>query len=91
MRVVYFEEATGTVVLNFMFLPTFIGQNPIIQKELRRELSALFAKRPATPALMDEIHRWVITWLSSKFSQIPGLEKYLKAIEEVQDADTSTG
>ena len=90
MRVVHFEEATKTVVLNFMFLPTFIGQNPIVQKELKVELERLFAGKPATPALMDEIHHWVITWLKNKF-QITGLENYLQAIEEVQDADTTTG
>ena len=90
MRVVYFEEATQTVVLNFMFLPTFIGQNPIVQKELKVEMAKLFAGRTVTPALMDEIHLWIIQWLKDKF-QIPGLEKYLRAIEEVQDADTPTG
>lgn len=87
MRVVHFEEETGTVVLNFMFLPTFIGQNPIVQKELKVELAKLFEGKPVTPALMDEIHCWIIQWLNDKF-QISGLEKYLKAIEEVQDADT---
>jgi len=90
VRVVYLEEATGTVVLNFMFLPTFIGQNPIVQKELKREMNALFVGRPATPALMDEIHHWIIQWLHGKF-QITGLDKYLQAIEEVQDADTTAG
>jgi hypothetical protein len=87
VRVVYFEEATQTVVLNFMFLPTFIGQNPIVQKELKVEMTKLFAGRPATPELMDEIHCWIIQWLRGKFP-IVGLEKYLQAIEEVQDADT---
>ena len=87
MRVVYFEEATGTLVLNFMFLPTFIGQNPIIQKELKLDLSKRFSAKNVTPALMDEIHCWIIQWLKDKF-KIPGLEKYLQAIEEVQDADT---
>jgi hypothetical protein len=87
MRVVNFEEATGTLELNFMFLPTFIGQNPIVQKELKLDLSKRFSAKSVTPALMDEIHRWIIQWLKDKF-QIAGLEKYLQAIEEVQDADT---
>ena len=86
MRVVQFDEVTGTLNLNFMFLPTFIGQNPIVQKELKVELSNRFAMKAATPALLDEIHCWIIQWFKDKF-QIPGLEKYLRAIEEVQDAD----
>jgi len=90
VRVVHFEEATQTVVLNFMFLPTFIGQNPIIQKELQAEITKLYAGKPVTPALMDEIHHWIIQWLQGKFS-IPGLDDYLHAIEKVQDADTATG
>ena len=90
MKVIHFEEATKTVVLNFMFLPTFIGQNPIIQKELKVEMTKLFAGRLATPALLDEVHQWVIRWLQDKF-QITGLEDYLRAIEKVQDADTATG
>ena len=90
MRVVYFEEATGTVVLNFMFLPTFIGQNPIIQKELKVEMTKLYAGKSVTPALMDEIHCWIIQWLHDKF-QLTGLAEYLRAIEKVQDADTTTG
>ena len=86
MRVVHFDEATKTVVLNFMFLPTFIGQNPIVQKELKTEMTKLFAGELATEKLMDQIHHWVITWLQAKFN-IPGLDDYLRAIEKVQDAD----
>jgi hypothetical protein len=87
MRVIHFDAAAGRVTLNFMFLPTFIGQNPIIQKELQKELAKMFAGKTVTPALLDEVHTWIIQWLQNKF-QIAGLEKYLQAIEEVQDAGT---
>jgi hypothetical protein len=87
MRVIHFDAAAGRVTLNFMFLPTFIGQNPIIQKELQKELAKMFAGKTVTPGLLDEVHTWIIQWLQNKF-QIAGLEKYLQAIEEVQDAGT---
>ena len=90
MKVVHLDETTGAVVLNYMFLPTFIGQNPVVQKELKTEMSKLFAGKSATPALMSEIHNWVIQWLQGKF-QITGLVEYLQAIENIQDADSTTG
>lgn len=90
MRVVHFDASAGRVTLNFMFLPTFIGQNPIIQKELQKELAKMFAGKTVTPWLLDEVHNWTIQWLKNKF-QITGLDDYLRAIEKVQDADTATG
>ena len=74
----------NAVELNFMWLPTFIGQNPLVLRELRTEMERTFLKQQLTDDTLWEMHYTVIAWLESKFP-FEGLGRYLKAIEEVKD------
>jgi hypothetical protein len=83
VRVVDVAE-DGVIELNFMWLPTFIGQNIPIMQELKRDLEKEFKGKPITEATLCSMHEKVITWLLAKFP-FEGLGKYLHAIEEVKD------
>jgi len=74
----------GAVELNWMWLPTFIGQNYLVMKELEKAWREKFLKAPRTDEQMEVIHQFTIKWLQDKF-KIPGLDVYLKAIENVME------
>lgn len=85
MRVVNPCREDPTVVeLNFMWLPTFIAQNPIILKELKADLERCFLREQLTEETLWAMHHSVIRWLQVKFP-FEGLGDYLHAIEEVKD------
>jgi hypothetical protein len=85
MRVVHKSVDTpGAVDLNFMWLPTFIGQNVVMLRELKRELEKEFLKEQLTEATLWAMHHKIIQWLEAKFP-FEGIGKYLHAIEEVKD------
>ena len=85
MRVVQKDPSYPTVVvLNFMWLPTFIGQNPVILKELQKDLEKDFLREQVTEENLWAMHHKVIAWLEVKFP-FEGISKYLHAIEEVKD------
>ena len=82
MRCITFEN--GKLELNWMWLPTFIGQNYAVMREMEVEWEKRFGDMEllSTPETLDEIHRWAIDWLCEKF-QIPGLKDYLLGMEKV--------
>ncbi len=66
-----------------MWLPTFIGQNTGLQ----RELLAAMAKRfpppwEATTEILDAVHRWACSWLEARL-KIHGLFTYLDSMTAV--------
>ena len=80
MRVIQIAK-DGMFELNYMWLPTFIGQNFYVQKQLGEALDKRFGKTPGTE---DEIEEWTIQWLTDKF-KIPGLADYLKGLHKVME------
>jgi hypothetical protein len=85
MRVVNVNHDDPNVIeLNFMWLPTFIGQNTMILKELRQALGKEFVGKQITEKTLWAMHQRVIQWLEAKFP-FEGVGKYLHAIEEVKD------
>lgn len=81
MRCITFND--GVLELNWMWLPTFIGQNYLIMKELQEEWKKTFGGGIlSTPMVLDQIHRWTLNWICEKFP-IEGLRDYLVGIEKV--------
>lgn len=75
----------GALELNWMWLPTFIGQNYMVLKELERFWKDQYPEGVAnTPEELDKLHDITIDWFSQKF-KLPGLGKYLSAITYVQE------
>jgi len=82
MRLVQVAD-DGAVELNWMWLPTFIGQNHFILKELEHVWNAKFlGKLEPTEKGLDALHEFTLDWLQEKF-KLPGLREYLSAIEKV--------
>ncbi len=75
--------ADGALELNWMWLPTFIGQNYMVMRELEKVWKEKFAgKLQATEEGLREVHEFTLKWLCEKF-KIEGLGAYLRAIENV--------
>lgn len=73
----------GALELNWMWLPTFIGQNFAVCKELASVWKGWYPNGfLATEENLQEIHAKTIEWFSKKFN-IEGLDEYLHAIELV--------
>jgi hypothetical protein len=74
----------GAVELNWMWLPTFIGQNYLVLKELEKIWRQNFNKAPRTNETLDAISDFTVRWLCDKF-KIPGLDKYLEGLKYVME------
>lgn len=86
MRVIQVAD-DGAIELSWMWLPTFIGQNYPVMKELGRAWEEKFSEGVEhTPEGLDEIHDFTIEWLCGKFP-MPGLDKYLSALAHVEEAN----
>ena len=84
MRVVCMQ---GKILeLNYMWLPTFIGQNMWLMGKMQDEWKEVYGKYRGqlmpTAMVLDQMHNWAIEWLCKELP-IPGLEDYLRAIEKV--------
>jgi len=74
----------GALELNWMWLPTFIGQNYPVMRELEKVWRSQFAgKLKLNEEGLREAHEFTLKWLCDKF-KINGLGEYLRAIENVR-------
>lgn len=82
MRIIQEDKHNlGTISVSWMWLPTFIGQNQQLLKEIDRALSKEFPPPlKVDEEKLDEIHRFVIDHICGKL-KIPGLRYYLEALE----------
>ena len=86
MRVIQVAK-DGAIELSWMWLPTFIGQNYPILKELGKAWEQQFPNGVNyTAEGLDEMHEFTIQWLCQKFS-VEGLGDYLRAISHVEESD----
>jgi len=87
MRLVHVSHDDPTVIeLNWMWLPSFIGQNHYLMDMLQRELTQKFGGQAITDEKLDAIHCFVLNWLQAKF-EIEGVREYLSGIARVKQAD----
>lgn len=83
MRVVQ-VASDGALELNWMWLPTFIGQNHMVCKELAGVWREWYPNGfPATEEDLDAIHDRTIDWFEQRFN-IKGLGEYLHAVECIE-------
>lgn len=75
----------GVVELSYMWLPTFIGMNTVLKKEIETLVGPLLVGRPASDDVLDEAHELIVDFLVKKFP-FPGLRDYLDALKFVADA-----
>ena len=82
------KEKPEVVEIAWMWLPTFIGQNTALLKDVDKAISQMFPPPvEATYENLDEMHKFVIAYLCERL-KITNLDKYLKAIWWVGDDQT---
>jgi hypothetical protein len=79
--VVYVGE--GVVEVNWLWLPSCIGINTVIQREIESSLAKSVQGMELTEKSLDDIHTMVVTFLCQRFSHIEGLNLYLDALKFV--------
>lgn len=75
----------GELELNYMMLPTFIGMNATLKKEIELALKPKIEGQPWTDGSLDQAHDLVVDFLVKRFAAIPGLRDYLEALKYVTD------
>lgn len=86
MRVVSIAE-DGVLELNWMWLPTFIGQNHGLQQQLGMAWNEKWPEGFVyTEEMLDEVHRFTVDWFTEKIP-IRGFKEYLEAIRNVVDEE----
>lgn len=73
----------GVVELNYMWLPTWIGMNPTLKKELETELEPMLVGQPLTEELIERAHQHAVAFLVGRHPEFEGLRDYLDAIKFV--------
>jgi len=73
----------GVLELNYMWIPTWLGMNGLLKKELEKELADKIVGLPMDDASLDKIDDMVITTLVEKFPNITGLRNLLRALHYV--------
>lgn len=81
-----FVERTGPgqVSLNYMWLPTFVGMNAALIKEIDEAMTPIFVGQALTEDLLDRAHDRALELLVAKFPMWAGLFDYLEGIKYVE-------
>ncbi len=82
MRLTVQAPGDGVLELNFMWLPTWVGVNHAIKKEIEEKIGATFKGREIDETTLDELDEAIIDLLQKKFPEIQFTE-YLRAIRHV--------
>jgi hypothetical protein len=75
----------GEIELNWTFLPSFIGLNSSLKKEIEDALRADLEGMEWTEATLDKAHGLVVDYLVKKFSAISGLREYLDSLRFISE------
>jgi len=84
------RTADGIIELNYIWLPTWIGMNAKLKKELEDRLKGKIEGMPITEATMDDMNDMVIDELVAINPAVDGLRDYLDGLKYVRYA-TSNG
>ena len=73
----------GQLGLNYMWLPTWIGMNAQLLKELEAAISESIVGKPIYNETLDIAHDLILEELERRFPNNPGLHAYLDGIKFV--------
>jgi hypothetical protein len=82
MRLIVATEP-GTVELNYMWLPTWIGMNSVLKKEIEDAVSPMLVGKELSDEVLEAASEKVMDFLEVKFSGLSGLRDYLDALKFV--------
>jgi hypothetical protein len=83
------REGPGKVGLNFMWLPTFLGMDNNLKKQLEADLGPKLKGKPLDDTTLDFAHDEAVDFICKYHKAIPGLRDYLDAIKFVDDSGKS--
>ena len=75
----------GHIELNYMWLPTFIGMNEHLIREIEGRLGPHLKDQTLDDDLLNRAHNLVVDYVSRKFQHVAGLREYLDDIANVKD------
>lgn len=73
----------GTLALNYMWLPTFIGMNSRLVQEIEAYLAPHIVGQPLDEATLDTADQLVLEFLGKRFPDVLGLPDYLDGLKFV--------
>lgn len=76
---------TGELILNYMWLPTFIGVDVNAKRKLEERVAPTLLGRAFTEELLQEAHELVVQELVLMYPALQGLRDYLDAMKFVQE------
>jgi hypothetical protein len=83
---------SGLVVeLNYMWLPTWIGQNAQFKQKLETDLRSQIEGLELTESNLDKIDRMVLDYIVAQHTHVEGLFDYLDGLKFVRLVDKSGG
>lgn len=74
----------GILELNYMWLPTAIGMNSLLKRELEEALGPKLQGLPLDDAGLDKAHDIVVDFLVQKFPEVNGLERFLDGMKYLE-------
>ena len=77
------RSGPGAVGLNWMWLPTWIGMNALLVREIENAVADSVVGKDLTEETLQYAHEQVMNFLLSKFPEIEGLFEYLDGLKYV--------
>jgi hypothetical protein len=74
----------GVLEVNYMWLPSWIGMNSVLLKELAEHMQKKSVGREFNDDLLDELDTEAIRFLMERFPSIKGLGGYLMGLRGVE-------
>lgn len=74
----------GVIELNYMWLPTFLGMNSVLKREMEAELQKQMTGLLTDAKGLDRAHEIVVEYLQKKFPEIRGLDRFLDAMKYLE-------
>lgn len=84
LAVVPDRDQAGVLELNYSWLPTWIGMNAPLLKEMEEKLKTDMVGQPMSPESLLRLHDRVIDFLEARFPHITGLRDYLEGLKFVE-------
>lgn len=88
MRLVV-ETDPGVVELNWVWLPTWMGQNTVFKRQVEEHVQAWLAQQPQPvkidTKLLNDLDDLIAAYIHKTFPEPKGLMKFLEGLAYVED------
>jgi hypothetical protein len=79
------RTAPGVIEVNYLWLPTWIGMNAALIREVEEHLkSHIVMGQPLNEETLQGLHEEVVLYLSAKFNSLAGLGQYINGLDAVE-------